>query len=476
MHPEPGALPSRPTQRATVAGVAAALVLAAGLAGWNWGSLALPAQLTVLALAPLVALSGVEIVSRHTRLRHLAPSLAILAMGAAWAALVLAPRALDLPFSSLLLWPGIGFGVALGTSYGFRPVLVASLGALAVAVASVFFVSGGTPWTLVFERLEPLAGSACLLVAVAGLLSPAGVGVEAAARTAGLALGTVSLVVLAAVPGRSLLPVAPEVAQTIYTFVTGAAVAAAVWRRRRSRGAKPFRPARGGGDPSRLIVAALVLVLAVGGLLGVAWWNRGGVPQRIVLTDRELAPPPDGRARLGGMRLAFRWQARDDPQDAKVWLPDGRLNALGFSTDVMASAPEASRFYGRGLPRSAWVAFEVDGPAWQLIEQRRAVAGGRTSPSPSRLVPVDAGLDPVALGRRYAGQAVVVLPAVVEMRHASDPKRGASVWGRVARLVPSDVSVPAHLQDRLGSRGYEVVLGVGRLGAVWVEDIRTGVH
>ena len=46
MHPEPGALPSRPVQLARVAGVAVALALAVAWAGWNWGNLALPAQLT----------------------------------------------------------------------------------------------------------------------------------------------------------------------------------------------------------------------------------------------------------------------------------------------------------------------------------------------------------------------------------------------------------------------------------------------
>ena len=72
------------------------------------------------------------------------------------------------------------------------------------------------------------------------------------------------------------------------------------------------------------------------------------------------------------------------------------------------------------------------------------------------------------------------------------------MWGRVARLVSADVSVPAHLRARLRriaplpreapSRDhaavlppgpaprYEVVLGVGRLGAVWVADVRILIH
>lgn len=471
-------MPSRPFRLATVAGTAAVLGLTAGLAAWRWGSLALPAQLTILTLAPLVLLSGVETALRRPRLRPLAPVLALGACGAAWAALVLAPRALDLPISSLLLWPGIGFGLALGTRRGFGPVLATSFSALAIAVASVFFVAGGTPWTLVFERLEPLAGSAAILAAVAGLLAPAGAGIDVVARRTGLVLVAGALVALAAVRGASLLPLAPGTAQGLYTGVAILVAAAMVWRRRRAR-PELDGPVAGDGDASRLIVAALVLLLSVGGLLGAAGWHRRGAPQRIVLTERELARTAAGRWSAGGLRLALRWEARDDAQDAKVWLPDGRLNALGFRTDLMASGPEAAQFYGRGLPRNAWVAFELGGPAWQAIEQRRAVARGTSpeaSPLPSRLVPIDAGPDPAVLRRRYAGRDVVVLAAIIEMRHASDPMRGASVWGRVARLLHPDVSVPAHLRDRLGPRAYEVVLGVGRLGAVWVEDIRTDAH
>ena len=42
---------------------------------------------------------------------------------------------------------------------------------------------------------------------------------------------------------------------------------------------------------SRLVVAALVLLLTVGGLFGAAAWNRSGDVQSIVLTERELALP-----------------------------------------------------------------------------------------------------------------------------------------------------------------------------------------
>lgn len=450
-----------------------------------WGSLALPAQVTVLTMVPLLALAGIEVAARRARTGYLAPVVALAACGAAWAALVLAPRALDLPFSSLLLWPGVGFGLAVATSYGFRIALAASLTLLVVAVASVFFVSGGTPWTLVFDRLEPFTGSAFVLALAARHLSAAGPGIADVARRTGFALGFAALLALSTRSGTSLLPVAPERAITVYRVVTVCAAAVTLWYLRRARlaAARPaVTPVPDTADPSRLVVAALVLLLSLGSLLGAARWNRGD-PRFIVLSERELALPGVGSGtRFGELRLAFRWAARDDALDARVWLPDGRLNALGFRTDVVPTAPGAALVYGRSLPRDAWVAFELDGPSWRVIAQRRAVAGSERgdepSDAPSRLVPIDASLDPEALRRRYTGQPVVVLPAVIEMRYEYHPLRGASVWGEVARLVSPDVSVPVHLRGRLTAQHrrptYEVVLGVGRLGAVWVQDLRIG--
>jgi len=454
---------------------------------WLWGHLSLPAQVTLLTMGPLLALAGVEVAVRRARIRRLAPLFALAACGAAWAALVFGPRALDLPFSSLLLWPGVGFGLAVATSYGFRIVAALSLAVFVIAAASVFFVSGGTPWTLVFERLEPFTGSAFVLALVAGRLAAVGEGARATARRTGLALGFGGLLALSTRSGTSLLPVAPETALASYRFVAALAVIALLWRLRRTRRAAtrtPVTPAPDPADASRLVVAALVLLLSMGGLLGVARWNRGGEPQFIVLTERELVPrgagPGDSSAASSEPRLVFRWAPREDAQDARAWLTDGRLNRLGFSTEVAAGAPAAAQFYGRSLPRDAWVAFELDGPAWRVIEQRRAVARptgpADTSGAPSRLVPIDAAPNPDALRRRYAGQPVVVLPAVIEMRYEREPLRGASVWGRVARLVSPDVSIPVHLRARLtaGPRPptYAVVLGVGRLGAVWVHDMR----
>jgi hypothetical protein len=75
---------------------------------------------------------------------------------------------------------------------------------------------------------------------------------------------------------------------------------------------------------------------------------------------------------------------------------------------------------------------------------------------------------------------VIVLPAVIAMRYRNLQTEGPAVWAEVRSLVAADVSIPAHLRGRLpqtptvaaGAPRYEVDLRVGRLGAVWVADIR----
>lgn len=252
---------------------------------------------------------------------------------------------------------------------------------------------------------------------------------------------------------------------------------------------------------SRLVVAAIVLLLAVFGLLGTAAWNRGGTPQFITLTERELALPwtwESGPEDHGPeLRLRFAWERRSEPQDARAWLTEGRLGEIGFDMLLPAGGPAAERFYGRMLPRLAWAAFERDGPAWRAIARRRAVtadaSGTRFDPDlGSRLVPIDVARDAVTLIRRYAEQPVVVLRVVVDVQYRNVPSSGPVVWGTIVRLVSDEVSVPQHLRSRLdglprrqpSSRReggappdtppprYEVDLAVGRLGAPWIVDIR----
>jgi hypothetical protein len=245
---------------------------------------------------------------------------------------------------------------------------------------------------------------------------------------------------------------------------------------------------------SRLIVASLVLLATIGALVGAAAWNRSGDVQSLELTERELWLPWTGWRDESdeaepNLRLRIHWQPRDDPQDARLWLTDAKLEAIGFSTGVPAGAPEAEEFYGRSLPRVAWVAFEFDGPAWRQMAPALAMTmKGEELERQSRLVPIDAGPERAPLVDRHRGGPVIVLPAILRMRYRADPQRGPSVWGAVDRLAISDVSVPLALRAPLRqfrtrdtapfaapfpppAPRYRVRLQVGPLGA-WAGDVK----
>ena len=112
----------------------------------------------------------------------LAPRFDVPPMGLAWGVLI--AGALQL----VLLWPAAAFGVAVAVSYGFRLVFALALAMSVIAVASVFFSAGGVPWPTLFERLEPLAGAAFVLLAVSRHAASLGQGFEEAARHTALVL------------------------------------------------------------------------------------------------------------------------------------------------------------------------------------------------------------------------------------------------------------------------------------------------
>ncbi len=196
-----------------------------------WGGFTLPTQVTLLAMFPLVSLAAVQIAAERERTRYVASLMALVALGTAWVAIVMTARLLDIPFTALLLWPGTVFGLALAMSYGFRWVLALSLASLVVAIASVFFAAGGVPWTVLFERLEPLGGSALVVTAMARHFAPAGEGFERTARATALTLLLGTLLALASISGTSLLAFAPSTALIVYQAVMLIACPIVLWRR-----------------------------------------------------------------------------------------------------------------------------------------------------------------------------------------------------------------------------------------------------
>jgi hypothetical protein len=235
----------------------------------------------------------------------------------------------------------------------------------------------------------------------------------------------------------------------------------------------------------RIAMPAVVALLTVVAFITLSGWNRSGPSgQQITLSERELRlwnTAPSANGDDSGVQLHIEIQRRDDPLDARNWLTEDRLRALGFSFDVAPGAPEAQRTYTRTLPQITWVAFELNGPAWRDIERRLALRPDEpyrhgSVTEASRLVPVDASLDFDTLLARYP-QDHLVLRASIELGFVPPANKGPLVYGRIRTVIPSVVTVPRELRDRFLARGapppshYDVELAVGRLGIPYVTAI-----
>jgi Domain of unknown function (DUF4824) len=247
----------------------------------------------------------------------------------------------------------------------------------------------------------------------------------------------------------------------------------------------------------RLLLPAIATLLAVVSLVALSGWNRSDAPRlRLTLTERELSLPYISATEdedLGlQLRLLYAW--RFEPLDARNWLTEERLRALGFALDVPPGAPEAREAYERALPRLAWVAFEYGGEAWRAIERQRALERERqiqmmpeasrhlARTEETRLVPVDADLDLDRLLMRYPHDHLIVR-ASIELGLSSGPN--PIIYGRIRHLVPSQIAVPRRLRGRLGGLSespapadaiipprYEVDVALGRLGVPYISDVR----
>lgn len=232
----------------------------------------------------------------------------------------------------------------------------------------------------------------------------------------------------------------------------------------------------------RIILPAVTALIVVWAFIAVAGWNRSGEPgQVITLTERELvlprALPSDDDP---GIQLRFNYSSRSEPLDARTWLTDDRLRALGFAMQIPVGSPDAATHYRRALKRVGWVVLEYGGSAWQESERRRAVSPEvRPADLPTRLIAVDGGPEFEPLRARYQS-GYLILRAVFALSYAD--RNGPLVFGYVQQLVPDVVTVPLRLRDRLPTLGprdddhsprYEVDLAVGRFGVPFVRDIRS---
>jgi hypothetical protein len=239
---------------------------------------------------------------------------------------------------------------------------------------------------------------------------------------------------------------------------------------------------------TRVALPALIVLLAVAGMVAAAGWNTSREPlQVITLTERELALPVRGGAPGDdpGLQLTLQYEGRPHPIDSRNWLGEAQLRAIGFTMHVPAGSPQAVYTYDHVPPRIAWVVFEYEGPAWDELERRRDLQPADVPPRQhlrSRLVPIDAGPDAERLRARYPSPRHLIVRALFGLAYLAPADGGPLVYGTLRGVIPARVAVPHRFREVL--RGlqeaegavteprYEVDLAVGRLGLVYVRSLR----
>lgn len=248
--------------------------------------------------------------------------------------------------------------------------------------------------------------------------------------------------------------------------------------------------------PLSTLAVATVVVANIAALAAVAR-NRAGAPtSTIVLTERELALEPADEENSG---VILRLDGPDRYGSEQDWLTTDHLRALGFDLSVPADDPRASETYRDVVGRFGYLAYELDGPAWQarLAAHEAALAACRAEGAPlhdgkdpcagdaeqlawsqvsaSRLVPVDADRDPARLrGRQSDSANVLILPALFDIRHeGASGDAPARLRGFVDRLLTPSLVVPKDLAagTLMAARAADEAGGTGA-GARWSQEPR----
>jgi hypothetical protein len=213
---------------------------------------------------------------------------------------------------------------------------------------------------------------------------------------------------------------------------------------------------------SRALVAAFVLPVAFTALvLASTFANRREGRGPTVLTARELALVE----RNDDQSIADVWLAWTEPAGLPgAWVTRESLAAVGFDVSVDPASSEAADFYRRQLLRRAFVAFELDGPAWQAVvalRQRNEPAVSqedrdRLLSTASRLVPVAIGPDAATLVERYPDPRThLIAAAIVGIMRTDSVGEPAYLAGTVMNVDPRRIQVPASLAGSLPQRRFE---------------------
>ena len=145
-----------------------------------WGGLPTAAQVGLLALAPILAVAGMEVAARRERTLYVTGILGLVAV----AAFVLDLNVLGAVFNlrpspgAFLAWSA--FAALLAYAYGLRLLLLAAVAGFTVFFSAQVASAMHCPWDAFGERPENLFLPAALLLAAAALPSPRAAPIPAA--------------------------------------------------------------------------------------------------------------------------------------------------------------------------------------------------------------------------------------------------------------------------------------------------------
>lgn len=238
-----------------------------------------------------------------------------------------------------------------------------------------------------------------------------------------------------------------------------------------------------------LVAAVAVLVVSNGFVLLHVAMNRRGSPEaELELTARELkynyaTDSP------GTMTIAWENSADFLQPGAAGWYDERKLRDTGFDTSVPPDSKEATRHYQNRESREVFVALEFDGAGWRKwIEQNKARLEIQTKDNPnrayeipqaeevwektsSRLVAVDAGLDPEALRHEYPDRKrVMIVRGLAGMVLESGPP--AYLRGIVTQISNQTINLPAEFKGLTAYASYIVTLRVGRRYEPWIAGLK----
>jgi Domain of unknown function (DUF4824) len=253
-----------------------------------------------------------------------------------------------------------------------------------------------------------------------------------------------------------------------------------------------------------LFIAGVILALGNAAILLNVARNRAGTPDaELRISEREAqswAYAPEGEE--GMLTLRLRWETAPGDDGQPAWFDRAKLVSLGFEDLPPDGDTTASSRY-RTQVRPAYAVLELNGPAWtrwitqyetRLDSIRAANPPDTVNKGPdrfferkthTRLMLVDAGLDPAALRTQYPLRTMyLILPATISgsfhpgLRERADKPAPGHASGQVTQLLPGTLHVPRPLRDSLLALGasppdsathFTVTVKVGRQFVAWVE-------